>query len=79
MSQTPTGAVSFTGGSDLFEVKGLTDADLAQINERYGDLSDLKVSQLFEIARRRMLEASKKGAFDPESWSVSLSIGDHPT
>lgn len=68
MTDQPTGIVKFTKDPDLFEVDGLTRTDVEHIDQRYADLSDLKVPQLLEIARRRMVAAAEAGKFDPSDW-----------
>jgi len=69
-----TGYLRFTGDDEIFQVQGLSEDDFQMIEDRHSELSNLKVTQLLEIARRRMVKAAQNGQLDLENWHNLASI-----
>lgn len=71
-----TAHLKFTGDDEIFQVRGLSGEDFQVIEDRQSELSDLKVAQLLEIARRRMVKAAQDGRLDLKSWRNLVSIAE---
>jgi|688.fasta_scaffold1077229_2 hypothetical protein len=67
--------IVFTGDKNLYRVDGLTDTEMADVEEQYDRLKALSVPQLLEVARRRMVVASERGQMSPDSWMQLASVG----
>lgn len=75
MEEHLTRKIVFTGDQDIYRVEGLTEAEVAAVDEQYDVLKAFSVPQLLEVARRRMVAASERGQFNPDSWMLLASVG----